>query len=366
MRKIFLWWVVMLLWGACVATDAYGFALFISPPSVETTVKPGGSASGTITIRNESEKDIAVKVYVQDWLYNPDGTKSFHEAGSTPLSCAKWITVFPKKVNVRAKDKIGVQYSINLPEDAAGGYYAVIFFESIPMGEFEGKQGVMIQLAGRLGSIIYVETEGRSTRKAVIRSLAITPPQSDRPLEMLLSYENTGNVHIRAEGMLNIIDEEGNVYGKRKVGPLNTLPGETRTTKVYWYGELEEGSYDAIVTLDIGTEEPLVEEAKLSIFFGGAISALKVDANSGKPIFSVLVENKGHLNIDTGGKIEVRSEDDRLVGNANLSKSIIAPGRERILTAALEEKLPPGSYTAKAIVSIGTAQLTKEEVFVIP
>jgi len=212
---------------------------------------------------------------------------------------------------------------------------------------------------------VYLETKGRSAKKASLKTLSITPPQSNKPLEMTLSYKNTGNVWIGAEGTLNIIDEEGNVFGKEAFGPVNTLPGDTRETKVEWLGELEEGTYYAVVTLDIGSDEPIVEEREITVSCGGTLKKLSVDVSGGKPLFSVLAKNTGHLNISAGGRIDVLKQNGEVIKSLNLKKSLIAPGKEKELKAAIDEGLPQGTYTAKAVVSVGARELTKEEVFSI-
>jgi hypothetical protein len=342
----------------------YGFAMNITPPSFKTTVKVGESTTGNITVINKGEIDIGVKAYVQDWVYDSEGRRTFHAAGTTPYSCAKWIHLFPTKFQLEAGKKMGVQYTINVPADAKGGYYAVIFFESIPMGEYEGEEGVVVRFSGRLGTIAYIETETGSVYNGAIESLSVTPPQSNKPLEMALSFENTGNVYIGAEGILNIIDEEGNIFGKEKFGPLNTLPGDTREAKLEWFGDLEEGTYYAVVTLDIGTGNPIVKERKLNIFFGGAVNTFSIDLSSGKPSFSVIVENTGHLNIDASGRIEL-IKDGELTKSISLEKSLIAPGKEKEFKGSFVEDLPQGIYTAKAIVSVGGREFIKEEVFSI-
>ena len=365
MKKIAVLCTIIFISLISFRGDSYAFSLNVSPPSFKATVEPGGSTSGTITVMNTSDEDIGINIYAQDWLYKSDGSKSFHAAGTTPLSCAKWIRLFPKKFQVEAHGKMAVQYTINVPEDAKGGYYAVIFSESVPLGD-EGLEGEMtVRFAGRLGTVVYLETKGKSSRKASIESLSITPPQSNRPLEMTLSYKNNGNVWIGAEGSLNIMDGEGNIFGRKGFGPVNTLPGDTTETKVEWLGDLEEGVYYAVVTLDIGATEPIVEEREIVISHGGKLKKLSVNISGGKPSFSVVAKNTGHLNISACGKIEVVAESGEVIKSLNLEKSLIAPGKEKELKSGIDEKLPKGRYTAKAIVSIGDREFTKEEVFSI-
>lgn len=365
MKKILFFCIIISFCLIFSESVSYGFALNISPPSFKAGVTGGGATSGTITVTNNGGSDVGIRAYTQDWLYNPDGSKSFHDAGTTPFSCAKWIRLFPRKFQLEAGGKMSVQYIINVPEDAEGGYYAVIFFESLPLGEYGSEEGVVVQFTGRLGTIVYLETEEKTIYNASLDALSITPPQSDKPLEVTLSLENKGNVHLGAQGTLNIIDEEGDVFGKKRFGPLNALPGDTREARVEWFGELEEGTYYAVVTLDIGSEEPIVEERRFNVSFGGAINAFSIDVSKDMPSFSVLVKNTGHLNIDAGGRIELLNENSEVVKNLNLKKSLIAPGQEKELKGTLRENIPQGIYTAKAVISIGDKELIKKEVFVI-
>jgi hypothetical protein len=182
---------------------------------------------------------------------------------------------------------------------------------------------------------------------------------------MKLSFKNAGNTYMRAEGTLNIVDEEGNLFGKTKFGPLTTLPGDIREAKVNWLGELKEGAYVAVITLDIGTEAPIVEEKKFEISFGGIINTFSVDVSGQKPSFSVLVKNTGQLNIEPFGRIEVLKDGGDVVKVLNLEKTLIAPGQEKALKVNLEENLAQGAYTAKAVISIGSKELVKEEIFTI-
>ncbi|MBL7071631.1 MAG: hypothetical protein ISS26_05630 [Candidatus Omnitrophica bacterium] len=365
MKKYTLLFIVLSLCFLFFESDASGFALNISPPSFHVSVNPGESASGAITVHNRGEGEIGILVYTQDWVYNPDGSKTFHAAGTTPLSCAKWIRLFPKKFKLEAGGQMAVQYTVTLPEDAKGGYYAVIFFESVSPGADDKDQGMMVRFAGRLGTIVYLETEGKSTASGVVESFTVTPPRSDKPLEMVLSFKNTGNVYIGAEGTLNIIDADGNVYAKQIFDPINTLPGETREAKTEWLGELDEGTYYVIVTLDIGIDEPIVEEKEIVISSGGIIESVSIDTSSGVPSFSVAVKNTGQLNIDVGGSIEILKADGGPAASLTLKKTLIAPGKMRELKADLDEKLPQGSYKAKAVISIGDRELTKEETFTV-
>ncbi len=349
--------VLLVAWMPC----AYPFALNISPPSFTAKIAPGESTSGTITVSNGSDDRVGILVYAQDWVYAPDGSKTFHAAGTTPLSCAEEIRIFPKKFNLEPGDKMPVQYTITLPQDASGGYYAVIFFESVPLGEEEDAEGMMIRFAGRLGTIVYAETEGTVIRKADVNSFSVTPPTSNSPLVMNFVIHNLGNVYIGAEGTLNIIDAEGNVYGKKNFGPVNTLPGDSREATVEWFGELEEGSYFAVMTLDAGGDMPVVKEAEIAVRAGGSIDEVEGDAGG----VSVTLLNTGQINLRAEGTIEILNDNGSIVTEINLGRTLIAAERSRTIREPFENPLPSGTYTARVRVILGEETLTEERPFTV-
>ena len=129
MKRLFVT-AIIFTFIVSLTSISYGFSLFISPSSYKATVAPGLSVTGDARITNEGNYPIGIKTDAQDWIYNEQGSKTFLPPGTNPFSCAKWIRLFPSKFKVEANSYRTTQFTINAPEDAEGGYYAVVFFES--------------------------------------------------------------------------------------------------------------------------------------------------------------------------------------------------------------------------------------------
>ena len=345
--------------------EAAAFSINVSPPSVRMSVPQGETRSGTITVENKTDKPMDMRAYAEDWTYAPDGGKQFVPAGTTPLSCAKWISIHPQKFRVEANSRIGVQYTISIPADASGGHYAVIFFESV-VSEGEAASGnMMVRFAGRIGTIIYQETEGRVNRVGSITSFICGRPDQNSPLKLNLTLKNEGNTHIIAQGVANIIDKDGNVFGRKELGPINTLPGDTREYTAEWLGDLNEGTYDVIATLDTGLDSPLVAEAVLKVSSSGGIDKLDIDAGTNPPTFNIVINNTGNLNLKTEGKVDILSEAGALVASVPLKSVLVAPNSKKEIQQKAESALSAGKYKAKAIIIFQDKELTKEGDFSI-
>jgi len=343
---------------------SYAFSINISPPSVYLEVPAGGTDTGTITVTNNGELAMDMRAYIQDWVYTPGGAKNFLPPASTPLSCADWINVYPQKFHIEPNEKMGVQYTISVPEDASGGHYAVIFFESIaPLAPSES--GLTVSFSGRIGSIIYHKTKGKTSQIGSISSFECGRPDENKPLEIKITLKNEGDTHIIAEGVVNIIDADGNIFGRQPVGPINTLPGDSVEYTTEWLGELEEGSYDVIATLDAGVDFPLIAETTLTVSTGGAIKEFTADSAENPPVFNVIITNEGNLNADLSGRIEIIGASQNVMESVLLKQTLIAPHSERKLEVKPEGALPPGSYTARVTALLGGKELVKEEFFSI-
>ena len=363
MRKITVLFITITLCTIFLQATSYGFSLNVSPPSVRLSIPPGGTESSTITIENKSDSSsIDMRAYVEDWDYAEDGSKQFHPPGTTPRSCARWINIYPKMFHLEPKARIGIQYTISVPQDAEGGHYAVIFFESI-VGDDEAEGNLMVRFAGRIGTIMYQETEGKTDKSGSIVSFECGRPDQNKPLKIKVSFKNEGNAQISAEGIMNIIDAEGNIFGRKELGPIDTLPGSTREYETEWLGELEEGEYDVIVTFDAGLDIPLVAETTIKVGSFAEIDKLAIDTSGEVPVIAIIINNTGNLNARIGGKIDILNETGEVIESVPIKKTLVAPNSKKELKTEPEKALPAGQYKAKAIVSFNDKELRQEEAF---
>lgn len=245
--------------------EAFAFTLGTDAPKLRLSIKPGETKAGAIQVNNSGNKAVKVKAYLSDWVYKPegDGNKNFLPPGTTPLSCAKWVNLNPTEFELYPDETRSVNYLISVPKDASGGHYAVIFFES-DMGVQEIK-GSQVKVRGRVGSLIYIESEGHVERKGEITDLKILPPQGGNPLMIEVSFANEGNVDLTAVGTFHVIDPKGNIYARDKLAEMYTLPGDKVKAVTKWSGTLQKGDYDVVLTYDLGNNQTIVKEAKLEI-----------------------------------------------------------------------------------------------------
>lgn len=247
-----------------LAGTSSAFSLNIDPPSVWLKIATGESKSGIITIENRGEESIIVKAYSEDWIYGKDRSKEFKKPGAIKNSCSNWISIYPSAFTLAAKESKEIKYNITAPLQAQGGYYSVIFFES-RVEDSESNKNSNVIIAGRIGTIIYLETQKGTIKNCSIEGYSVRAPEAKKPLEVSFDFANTGNTILMPKGTVVIIDDNSNLFAKFEINKLYILQNEKLPIKAVWNGKLERGEYNIITTIDFEGDMPITVQKRLKI-----------------------------------------------------------------------------------------------------
>ena len=229
---------------------------FINKSKIRHSVAPGESIYGEIIVENGSSETRSLKVYLEDWYYLPaaDGSKQFVPAGSTALSCANWVSFSPSELTLEPFSKKKVNYSIKVPLNAKGGYYAALFFESI-FGKLQAEQeriSAVMNIAVRIATLFYVEAEGTTKREAEVKNLSCVKKDRSDTYSVEIDFLNTGNVDITTDSSCHIMDGQGMVYARGQFNDAYTFPQGSAKLIADCKGKIPKGNYDLILTIDLG------------------------------------------------------------------------------------------------------------------
>jgi uncharacterized membrane protein len=222
---------------------AYALSVNIDPSNVKVTLKQGETKTGEITVQNLGGDKIKIKTYTEDWIYASDGSKVFMKPGSSVYSCSSWIKLDPENLDLAPKEAKKVKYSITSPGNASGGHVSVIFFE-VATNASEG-----ISVTGRIGAIVYQDTEGDIKRSGEIKSLSVLTSEEGKPIDIQLSFVNSGNSYVSAKPSIKIMDGGKTVIETQAMN-INSLPGDTKVSIITIDKTLKEGNYKAQVELN--------------------------------------------------------------------------------------------------------------------
>ena len=230
MRKIII--TIILFLGIGFSAQA----LTISPPIKEFTADPGISFGDVIKLINDS--DVEKTFFGNIEAFTARGEKGEPEFFTTTdeTQLATWMTLEQTVVTLKPREKKEIKYTISVPGKAsAGGQYAVIFWSS-QSPEATGE--VTIGVVGKIGSLVLVTVSGEIKEEVKLIDFSTDSKFYNRlPVGFSLSFENTGNVHIKPRGEIEIKPAILGI-GEGKVtvneGGGNVLPKSIRSFESIW------------------------------------------------------------------------------------------------------------------------------------
>lgn len=251
-------------------TQAYAISLHNNNPLIKHKLNPGEAVQGSVELMNNGAEAIEITAYLEDWRYSKtgDGSKEFSAPQMMARSSSGWISFFPRALTIPPGGRGVVDYTVRVPLDASldGGYYSVLFFESIVADiPSEIEEGASIRYAARIGSLIMTDVESTVRQAATLSSSSVSSPPYSQKTQITTQLGNSGNVFIKCKGLFHIMTPDNLVAGRGELPLRYIWPGDEVSVDVEWSGSLGTGSYNVVLTYDCGEDLVLVEEASLVV-----------------------------------------------------------------------------------------------------
>ena len=202
--------------------QAQGFSALVSPPRVETAIKPGQTTRQVLEITQVGPAAGRFRVYTSDWSLNATGGVDFSEEVK-PGSCRPWVALERRELTVPGNGKGRFRFEVTPPADApAVECRFAIMFEGLDSATVNSG-GVSFPVSGRIGVIVYASMVGTKVEMKVVGQ-RISADAAKLPT---LDVANSGSAHGRVGGLLSGTDAKG-VKLEFTPTSLPILPGETR------------------------------------------------------------------------------------------------------------------------------------------
>ncbi len=318
-------------------------ALRVSPVRTRLEVPPGGHAASSITVTNEGDAPVAVRVGVVDWTVeggSPEGLR-IHPPGTRPRSCAAAIEVWPASLEVPPGRSASVSLAVHLPREAEGSCFSAVLLEAT-VGALALGNGAAARLGVNVAHLVTADAAGRVDFSAELLDLAVGRPDDTGDLEVLATLRNTGNAGIRPEGSFAVLDGKGRMVARIPLGASFAQPGGEIRLRERWEGRLEPGDYRLVGTLDLGGGRFLTPEKTFRVADHVEVASLGVTLSEGAPRATLRLANPGNVTHFLSGEVEVFAEDGRVVSKAGVAPFLVLPGRETDATVELPANAAKG------------------------
>ena len=200
------------------ANSALAFRL--SPASIEKEIKRGAKQTIVLNIANSAANPIRCRLYATGLEVKRDGKQVF-EGAAAEYSTVDWLKPKESEFEIPAGGTKEMEVEISVPKNAqAGEYFAVIMAESTVPARGKTPQGVEISIGVnyRLGCITRITVPGGTvTKRAEISEVKVeipSPESETQDIKVTATLENKCQVHLDAEGTVQIRNLKGRVFDK--------------------------------------------------------------------------------------------------------------------------------------------------------
>ncbi len=217
-------------------------------------VQTGKVYRGKISIENTGKQPQNVKLFLQDFSYQSNGTIQYSAPDSNIRTNTSWLRINTNLVHLKAKEKTEILYEITVPDKISGpgSYWSVIIVEPVEEIKPDDQiQGVSITSVIRYAVQIITDLDSEKA-KPDLKFEGIKMEKENGKRLLNAAVANTGNLYCKPTVTVEIYNKsDGQKIGTFSSQAMGLLP---QTSKLFPI-DLEKvaaGKYNAVL---IATDE---------------------------------------------------------------------------------------------------------------
>jgi hypothetical protein len=225
--------IALALSAKALAQTQTNFDLTVSPVFFDLTSNPGEKITDRIRVRNNTTSDMKVKVGVKKMGGDQNGTLTLLDGKDDPTT--SWIVLSSSEITAKALEWTDVPFSINIPSDAAFGYYYAVTFSQTGAGPL-GQTGTSLTGSSAVPILLNVRKEGAQAKAEVVEFSTENYINEYLPIDFTVKVENKGNIHVKPHGNIFIASgSDKNIAILDVNQTLGTIiPNTNRTYQSSW------------------------------------------------------------------------------------------------------------------------------------
>ncbi len=211
-------------------------AATIISPLLDFEANPGEIQNGVVKIFNETNQDIYLKSSIEVFSASGELGQPVYLPGSEKNKFLDWFELSQDSILLKSNQVVIVPFSISIPESALpGGYYAVIFWETVSDRD---NDNVPLKISSRVGTLIFLKVKGDVKEDAELLDFYVMPIRKyffGFPLNFIVRLSNNGNIHIRPSIEVSFKNKFGlNETFKMNESNNYILPESIRRFELFW------------------------------------------------------------------------------------------------------------------------------------
>ncbi|MDR5683539.1 MAG: hypothetical protein QN163_05880 [Armatimonadota bacterium] len=232
----------------------------VMPADVEVSVPTGQTVVTGIVVQNDSAHALRFRAVLADLFLRRDGVADTLEDRRLPWSVVPFVRMAPAEFEIPASGRQFVRMAITLPRETRGGRYGAVVVSAPPVLQLPARPrpGAVVIATPRIAARLLISAAGTAEVGGRITAMVASPRSAGRGIDILVTFRNTGNVHVRVKGDVAVLDGGGEAAGVAPLPEGVVLPGTVREFRLSVPASLRPGRYTVRATLDYGADVLLV------------------------------------------------------------------------------------------------------------
>lgn len=257
--------ILLLLTGLGSLPAQAQLGLALAPMRVEVRIAPGSQYTDSLRLSNEGPEPARIRAEMLDWYMDDTMTPQFDDRyeQERDFSCRDWLQINPRELDLPANGSFRVRYTLRVPlETPEGEYHCGAGFVTLPSINPE-KPPMGMTIAVRAVAALYVIVGNPSSQPSLRDlSLRVLP---DGSWEVVAWLENQGLRHFRAQGFLEVYNDQEQLVERLEYPLIPVLPKRVQSFPVRMKATLTPGTYILRSQVDIGLPELLAGTTRLVV-----------------------------------------------------------------------------------------------------
>ncbi|ASW76510.1 hypothetical protein IQ37_06480 [Chryseobacterium piperi] len=184
-------------------------------------VESGQVYKGKVAIENTGSKPQNVKIFLQDFTYQANGSINYTEPHTNEKTNSDWIKLNTNYITLKAKEKTEVYYEITVPNQLAkpGSYWSVIIVEPVEdVKPSDSKAGVNITSIVRYAIQVITDYNAENIKPDLkFESVKVEKEEGRQVLKIAIS--NKGDIYCKPTATIEMYNRKSG----QKIGTFSSL-----------------------------------------------------------------------------------------------------------------------------------------------
>ena len=243
--------------------------LEVKPAKIDFHLTKGESASQAIYITNNFNKTMQFKARFSDWMRDSVGGHAYLEPGTTPRSCAKWMSFANDVVEIEPGKTKEFLIKMKVPDDDSAIQqmkWCLVFLESVKENKVykpSDSSKAHVNTIFRVG-IHVLQTPPKLAAQKELEMISFKSVAGSKNNYQILC-RNTGQTELECKSYIEL--SELKTGKKTTVGPVvfPIFPEQRRYTNFTIPPDMEKGKYSVLAVIDAGEDDIPVQASEAII-----------------------------------------------------------------------------------------------------